>query len=212
MSNAQRHAGLSFLTLAACVVSLSLAVAQGTEEQTAACSGDAFTLCRGDIPDVAKITACMRAHEAQLSSKCRAVFEAGDHRNTPSPKIATAPKLAPKKTPEPKQASVTRTAKAPEHKTVAPKARTPRIAAKTAERPEKVRASVERKPRDTAIVVAPRPLAPATEQPAAVPSSPAPERFPGLASYRAGIVSSCAKGLIDPYTCRSSLDALKTLE
>jgi hypothetical protein len=61
---------------AALAVSLisSSAVAQGTAEQRQACTPDVFRLCSSEIPNVAKITACMRAKRASLSPACKAVF------------------------------------------------------------------------------------------------------------------------------------------
>lgn len=50
------------------------ALAQGTAEQRAACTPDAFRLCSSEIPNVSKIVACMQAKKAQLSPACRAVF------------------------------------------------------------------------------------------------------------------------------------------
>ena len=51
--------------------------AQGTAEQRAACTGDAFRLCAGEIPSVPRITACMKAKFSKLSSGCKAVFIKG---------------------------------------------------------------------------------------------------------------------------------------
>ena len=48
---------------------------QGTAEQRAACAGDAFRLCTGDIPDAKRVEACLRRSQAGLSPACRAVFE-----------------------------------------------------------------------------------------------------------------------------------------
>jgi hypothetical protein len=50
------------------------AAAQGTPEQRAACEGDAQRLCGQYIPDVDRITACMKKNYRQLSPRCRAVF------------------------------------------------------------------------------------------------------------------------------------------
>jgi hypothetical protein len=38
------------------------------------CTGDAFRLCRSDIPDIPAITACMFKHRSELSSGCPAVM------------------------------------------------------------------------------------------------------------------------------------------
>jgi hypothetical protein len=48
---------------------------RGTQEQQMACTPDAWRLCGAQIPDVDRITACLRANVAQLSPPCRAVFE-----------------------------------------------------------------------------------------------------------------------------------------
>ncbi len=63
------------------------ALAQGTDEQREACTPDALKLCSDTIPDIAKTTACMKAHEAALSPRCRAVF---NEPATSAPTIATA--------------------------------------------------------------------------------------------------------------------------
>jgi hypothetical protein len=39
------------------------------------CTGDAFRLCSSEIPNIAKITACMVKHRADLSSGCRTVMD-----------------------------------------------------------------------------------------------------------------------------------------
>nr|WP_291866645.1 hypothetical protein [Bradyrhizobium sp.] len=45
-----------------------------TPEQQQACSGDAMRLCSAYVPDVGRITACMRQNKSQLSPGCRAYF------------------------------------------------------------------------------------------------------------------------------------------
>lgn len=45
-----------------------------TQDEEAACSGDAFRLCSSEIPDVDRITACMDRNRAQLSPGCRVYF------------------------------------------------------------------------------------------------------------------------------------------
>ena len=42
------------------------------------CTGDAFRLCGSEIPNISKITACMRAKRANLSVGCRAVMDKND--------------------------------------------------------------------------------------------------------------------------------------
>lgn len=44
------------------------------EDQRRLCTGDVFRLCSSEIPDVDRITACMRRQRASLSEGCRSVF------------------------------------------------------------------------------------------------------------------------------------------
>jgi hypothetical protein len=63
--------------LLATALAVSIAPAAGqtyTPEQEQACTGDAFRLCSSEIPDVARVTACMVAKKSQLSPPCRAQF------------------------------------------------------------------------------------------------------------------------------------------
>ncbi|MGH9696377.1 MAG: hypothetical protein ACRD5Z_19670 [Bryobacteraceae bacterium] len=46
-----------------------------TLEQEQMCSRDAMRLCSSEIPDVARITACMERQRDSLSNGCRAMFE-----------------------------------------------------------------------------------------------------------------------------------------
>lgn len=39
------------------------------------CTGDAFRLCGSEIPNVAKITACMMKQRTSLSAGCRSVMD-----------------------------------------------------------------------------------------------------------------------------------------
>jgi hypothetical protein len=48
---------------------------RGTLEQQMACTPDVWRLCSDQIPDVNRITACLRENTPQLSGGCRAVFE-----------------------------------------------------------------------------------------------------------------------------------------
>jgi hypothetical protein len=48
-----------------------------TQEEQAACSGDAFRLCGPEIPDVDRVTACMVRNKSQLSPGCRVYFRPG---------------------------------------------------------------------------------------------------------------------------------------
>jgi hypothetical protein len=42
------------------------------------CTGDAFRLCSSEIPNIARITACMRRNKANVSPGCRAVMDQED--------------------------------------------------------------------------------------------------------------------------------------
>ncbi len=53
------------------LIGLAGAHAQGTPEQRQACAPDAMRLCSDFIPDVEKITKCMKAKRKQLSEPCR---------------------------------------------------------------------------------------------------------------------------------------------
>ncbi|MBW7971452.1 hypothetical protein [Bradyrhizobium sp. BR 10289] len=68
------------MLFAAVVVALGSAAAsaqenQGTAEQRAACTPDAFRLCSAYIPDPAGVEACLRQRKPALSEACKAVFE-----------------------------------------------------------------------------------------------------------------------------------------
>ena len=68
-----------FAVMAACAVSLaSLSSTSGfafSAEAQQMCTGDAFRLCSSEIPDVPKITACMRKQRTSLSVGCRTVMD-----------------------------------------------------------------------------------------------------------------------------------------
>jgi hypothetical protein len=46
-----------------------------TAEAEQACTPDAMRLCGEFIPDVGRITACMKSKRSQLTSQCRAFFK-----------------------------------------------------------------------------------------------------------------------------------------
>lgn len=66
--------GVSFSTVA---TARTVKSPSAREQQEQACYNDAMTLCKDDVPDEAKITACMRQKQAQLSPGCAKMFEAG---------------------------------------------------------------------------------------------------------------------------------------
>jgi hypothetical protein len=47
---------------------------QGTPEQRAACSPDAFRLCSSYFPDPTLVESCLRQKKSELSPPCRSVF------------------------------------------------------------------------------------------------------------------------------------------
>jgi len=63
--------------VAALFLSSSAGFAQGTPEQRAACKRDAFQFCAAEIPNVSRITSCMKANYSKLSEGCKAVMSKG---------------------------------------------------------------------------------------------------------------------------------------
>lgn len=55
------------------------AAAQGSPEARQACAPDAMRLCSEFIPDVPKITACMKRRHRELSEECRLAMRQGHH-------------------------------------------------------------------------------------------------------------------------------------
>jgi hypothetical protein len=68
---------IGFVVLSCVLFAMAPAHSQvrGTPVQRRACTPDVYRLCAGEIPNVARITACMRRNKARLSEACRAVFE-----------------------------------------------------------------------------------------------------------------------------------------
>jgi hypothetical protein len=67
------------------------ALAQGTSAQRAACTPDVFRLCASEIPNVDRITACLRRDKARLSQACLAVFNEMDRQQTATRSMTTEP-------------------------------------------------------------------------------------------------------------------------
>src|SRR5208282_2642654 len=65
------------LPVVALLAVLNPAAAQGSDEARQACTPDAMRLCSEFIPDVPRITACMKARHAQLSAACRLAMSHG---------------------------------------------------------------------------------------------------------------------------------------
>ena len=72
-----RFAAVAVLALAASAASSTAGFAFSSEAQQM-CTGDAFRLCGSEIPNISKITICMRAQRANLSVGCRAVMDKND--------------------------------------------------------------------------------------------------------------------------------------
>ena len=67
-----RTALIGTAVLATVLATASAGFAQGTPEQRSACMGDAFKFCSAEIPNVPKITSCMKANYSKLSPGCKA--------------------------------------------------------------------------------------------------------------------------------------------
>jgi hypothetical protein len=90
MKASARMASWSCHALALAVASVSTAsFALTVAEQRAACTPDAFRLCSAQIPNVDAIIACLKREKANLSSQCRAVFDAPQEKSATTRSIAT---------------------------------------------------------------------------------------------------------------------------
>ena len=70
--------GLTVAVSGTCALSqVSAQEYRGTWEQQMACTPDVWRLCSDMVPDVNRIVGCLRQNAPQLSSNCRAVFDAG---------------------------------------------------------------------------------------------------------------------------------------
>ena len=69
-----RRLGLALIVAAVLPLSSSASFAY-SQEAAQMCTSDAFRLCSAEIPNIPKITACMRAHRLDLSSGCRAIMD-----------------------------------------------------------------------------------------------------------------------------------------
>jgi hypothetical protein len=67
-----------FILASALVLTLysTASLALGTDEQRVACTPDVFRLCSSEIPNVDLIVACLRREKRNLSTGCKAVFDA----------------------------------------------------------------------------------------------------------------------------------------
>jgi hypothetical protein len=65
---------LAASVVACCALWPSASRAFTEEDQRRLCTPDVLRLCSAEIPDVERITACMRRQRANLSEGCRSVF------------------------------------------------------------------------------------------------------------------------------------------
>ena len=68
--------------------------AHADDSQRDACTPDAMRLCRADVSNVARTTACLVAHRAQLSATCRDVFAFAEPAAYSAPAQESRPRLA----------------------------------------------------------------------------------------------------------------------
>ncbi len=166
------------------------AFAQGTEEQQQACTPDAVKLCSDTIPDIPKTTACMKAHFSQLAPRCQAAFADATGSKT---------KAAERK-PEAPRAKVASRAER----------RLPERSEREARVPRNEREAREPVSRDDERETA-RPPREASETPEAVPPRAEgypPYPAPAATGPRAQIANACRAGLIDSFTCSTTVPAL----
>ncbi|WP_233855223.1 hypothetical protein [Paraburkholderia sp. HD33-4] len=78
MNRAFRLLAASFVVLDV-VAAANVANAATHDEQAHACRHDAFHFCAAEIPNRAKIIACMERHLNELSPACRAMFGNGQN-------------------------------------------------------------------------------------------------------------------------------------
>jgi len=72
-----RHVFVLALLGGAAVLGTAGARAEVSQDVQQACTPDAMRLCSAFIPDVAKITACMKAKHSQLSAACITAMRGG---------------------------------------------------------------------------------------------------------------------------------------
>lgn len=172
------------------------AFGQGTEEQQQACTPDAVKLCSDAIPDIPKTTACMKAHFSQLSPRCQSAFN-----DATGGKSKAGPKAEPK----------TRAAS----RKVEPSSRAERRLPERGVEPRaerEARRPIEPGDRQAALPPSVGAVPPGSTgyPPYPSPDAPlvvAPRTYaPDLA--RGQIVQACRDGLIDSYTCSTTVPAL----
>jgi len=75
MAKISAHLRSTFGAALVILASVGMSEAAGTPAQQRACRHDAFRICRDEIPDVPRITACMEKNLKKLSPACRAQFK-----------------------------------------------------------------------------------------------------------------------------------------
>jgi hypothetical protein len=70
---------LALLAGAFVIYQRDLANAQASPEVEQACTPDAMRLCSNAIPDIPKVTACMKANYSKLSEACRVAMAGSKH-------------------------------------------------------------------------------------------------------------------------------------
>jgi hypothetical protein len=76
----------TFSLAAFSLIGLASAQAQASAEQRAACTPDAMRLCSSEIPDIGRVTACMKANRSRLSARCQASFASAGPSQAASPR------------------------------------------------------------------------------------------------------------------------------
>ena len=68
----------AFILLAAVLMPVAVAAAEAPSEmqQRTACISDAFRFCASEIPNKARIRACLGVHHDELTMGCREVYDA----------------------------------------------------------------------------------------------------------------------------------------
>lgn len=85
---------MNILHFSCAVLALAAGAADAAtrDQQSSACRSDALRYCLVDIPNEAKITACMKKNVERLSPDCRAMFNQDKQPETPvaAPRATTA--------------------------------------------------------------------------------------------------------------------------
>ncbi|KIZ38857.1 MULTISPECIES: hypothetical protein [Rhodopseudomonas] len=70
-----RQIGFALIAAATLLSMASTASHAYSAEAAQLCTNDAFRLCSSEIPNISRITACMRQHRKDLSAGCRGVMD-----------------------------------------------------------------------------------------------------------------------------------------